>query len=391
MRSGPPKSVGASEDHGTGVHLKTDGNMDVQHKDKGSKETADNNSSARQNQKDDAPGKFINDLIQDDALLYQWLKERSETCATADSSLNEARAIPYAALQLTETGLGCGSFGEVTLADWGHKQVAVKTLSPEEDDSPRQRQLFVRELAILAELGRHPHLVGFYGYCPDPLSIVMEYVELGNLHYRLHYCQDPQVVAKVKDGRIKKKIVVGIAEGMTVLHSAGVVHGDLKPDNVLLTREYQPKIIDFGLANLCCKASTVVDAEKGCDYEVFCGTPAYMPPESMVCDQEPTFKEPDFSGDVYAFGILLNEMVTEEEPYADQFEHFAEQGGLALRKFAQQGHRPRTGESRCGSRVADQKLLGRQARAPSNLCQYPDNGTRQRVPDAQRHRSSMKP
>ncbi|XP_055352864.1 uncharacterized protein LOC129598822 [Paramacrobiotus metropolitanus] len=347
------------------LHYKKDGTLDMRYKSsRNAQQEVDNyNAHARE--------EYLENLMQEAALRRLWQQQQAEVIqiprqpeyitpehlatirqqytqlerGDIDSiRLDDAREIPYTALKITGKKLGSGAFGDVVLAEWGSMQVALKTLRPEAQPNRRERQLFIREIAILAQLGKHPNLVAFHGYCLDPLSIVMEYVELGNLHNLLHICVDRQVELKIADGRIKKNIIIGIVDGMKALHDAGIVHGDLKPQNVLVDRKYQAKITDFGLANLRYKASSVVHTEKSQDYEIIGGTAAYMAPESMDSTKESNFSQPKFSSDVYAFGIVLNELATEEEPYADQYRNFAGHGPFAAVKFAQQGRRPRIGE-----------------------------------------------
>jgi len=134
--------------------------------------------------------------------------------------------------------LGRGKFGEVVKATWGGIPVAVKKLHLAQL-SKSDIRAFRNELRILNQLGKHENLVLFYGYCLTPPCIVMELVELGNLKHLLHICDKPEVEAKMTDGRIKQIIIFGIVNGMRQLHVAGIVHGDIKPQNILITKEYR--------------------------------------------------------------------------------------------------------------------------------------------------------
>jgi serine/threonine protein kinase len=93
----------------------------------------------------------------------------------------------------------------------------------------------------------------------------MELVKLGTLSNLLHYCDDPAVEAAMTDGRRKKNILYGIANGMLQLHSSQIVHGDLKPQNVLISEKYEAKISDFGLATLRGKSSSTIASSKMVD------------------------------------------------------------------------------------------------------------------------------
>ena len=84
---------------------------------------------------------------------------------------------------------------------------------------------------VLAKLGKHDNLITLHGYRIKPPAIVMEYVELGNLQYLLHECDDEKIEANMYDVRIKKKIAFGIACGLKQMHLFEMVHGDIKSAN----------------------------------------------------------------------------------------------------------------------------------------------------------------
>jgi serine/threonine protein kinase len=167
----------------------------------------------------------------------------------------------------------------------------------------------------------------------------MELVELGSLSYLLHYCDNPAVEAKMTDGRIKKKILYGITCGMYQLHFSRIVHGDLKPQNVLVSDDYEAKITDFGLSTFRGKSTSALASSKFDDFDgeigMVGGTAGYMAPELLD-----SCSPPKFSSDVYSFGVTMNELISEEEPYADQFANFAGRGPFGAVNYAKQGHRP---------------------------------------------------
>ena len=234
--------------------------------------------------------------------------------------------------------LGRGSFGVVLKGKWKGIDVAVKKLHLDKL-TKKENDLFRKEIIILANLGKHPNLVGLYGYCVSPPCIVMELVQRGSLSDLLHYCDDPEVEAKMTDGRIKKNLIVGIINGMEQLHASGVVHRDLKPQNVLVTTDFVAKITDFGLSTLRGKtSSTVASGQLGQDVEETVkvgGTAGYMAPELLE-----STSPPDYSSDVYSFGVILNEIICEEEPYSDQYANFAGRGPFGAANYAKQGKRP---------------------------------------------------
>ncbi|OWA53669.1 putative serine/threonine-protein kinase [Hypsibius exemplaris] len=270
----------------------------------------------------------------------QTVKEKDtamvEESAVAIALPGDIHEIPYESLKFNGTESGKGAFGVVLEAEWNSVKVAVKKLFLSSSQLKRsEKKDFEREVCILARLGRHPNLTEFYGYCLEPPCIVMEFIELGNLGYLLHYCKDASVEAKMSDGRVKRNIMIGIADGMAVLHSVQVVHGDIKPPNILITEDYTAKIADFGLARLRGKTASLVESSKLAQHEV-AGTSGYMAPELLDSSSPP-----DYNSDVYAFGVLLNEVVTEEEPYSDQLQNFRGRGPFGAVNYAKSGNRPK--------------------------------------------------
>ena len=255
--------------------------------------------------------------------------------------------IDYSALEFSRIDekhavLGKGSFGVVVKAKLKGIYVAVKKLHLEQL-STKEKKSFLKELSILAQLGEHKNLVKLQGYCLTPPCLIMELIRLGSLSHLLHYCDDPVIEARITDGRIKKKIIFGIANGMHQLHTSNVVHGDLKPQNVLISDGYEAKITDFGLAYFRGKTSSTIASKKledENDEEIIGGTAGYMAPELLD-----STKPPEFSSDVYSFGVLLNELIAEEEPFSDQYANFAGRGPFGATNYARQGMRPTMSET----------------------------------------------
>lgn len=236
--------------------------------------------------------------------------------------------------------LGRGGFGFVMRGTWLGIAVAVKKLHLSRL-AKKDRRMFERELRVLAVLGEHPNIVRLYGCTLEPPSLVMEFVPRGSLNFLLHYSEDPAVEAAMTDGRIKLNLLRGIAHGMAQLHACGVTHGDLKPQNVLVTNDYHAKLADFGLAVLRAKTTStisthVLDNDEDLDTEgIAGGTAAYMAPELL--DGAALANE---KTDVYSFGVLFNELLQEEEPYQQQLRQFIGKGPLAAVLYAKEGHRP---------------------------------------------------
>nr|GMD87763.1 probable leucine-rich repeat receptor-like serine/threonine-protein kinase At3g14840 [Ipomoea batatas] len=145
--------------------------------------------------------------------------------------------------------IGAGGFGSVykgTLPDG--TVIAVKQLSSKSRQGYRE---FLNEIGMISCL-QHPNLVKLYGCCVEgkPLLLVYEYMENNSLAHALFGPEDRQLTI---DWATRQRICVGIAKGLTFLHEEStikVVHRDIKTANVLLDKELNPKISDFGLAKL---------------------------------------------------------------------------------------------------------------------------------------------
>ncbi|CAF1411603.1 unnamed protein product [Didymodactylos carnosus] len=249
---------------------------------------------------------------------------------------NTIPMIDYKQLKIkTEDEIGHGSFGTVFKGTLNGKTVAIKKLHLQQL-TRHEKNSFVKELKIMAYLGEHPTLVCLYGYTTDPPCIIMEYVELGSLSHLLHYNENQEIEAKMTDGRIKKKLTIEIVLGMIQLHTVNIVHGDLKPQNVLVSKDYTAKLTDFGLATLRGKTSSSIASTAIQDANTaVCGTAAYMAPE-LLSSSKPS----ELSSDAFSFGIMLNEVIQEEEPYSDQYRNFHGKGPYAAVLHAKSGNRP---------------------------------------------------
>ena len=251
----------------------------------------------------------------------------------------EYSELSFAAGDESKAVIGKGSFGVVLKATWNNKDVAVKKLHLEKL-TKNEKAEFCKELDILARLGDHQNIISLCAYCLNPPCIIMELIKLGSLSNLLHYCEDEAVEAKMTDGRVKKNLAYGIANGMFQIHTMQIVHRDLKPQNILVTEQYEAKITDFGFAYLRGKTSSTVDSKKYTTAEdeepgAVAGTAGYMAPELLDSTMPPAY-----SSDVYSFGILLNELVSEKEPYTDQYENFAGRGPFGCANYAKLGKRP---------------------------------------------------
>ncbi|HEU4929893.1 MAG TPA: protein kinase [Candidatus Krumholzibacteria bacterium] len=199
--------------------------------------------------------------------------------------------------------IGAGGMGIVYLAEDEklHRRVALKFLAKSIQDDPAARDRLMREARAASALN-HPNIVATHAIetADDRVFIVMEYVEGDSLH------------KLVKAGKITWQRALEIApqilSALSTAHDAGIVHRDIKSDNILLTSKGQVKVLDFGLA-------------RGRDPSVFitrsgssAGTPAYMSPEQVR--DEPV----DERSDLFSFGVVLYEMLTGRMPFKGEHE-----------------------------------------------------------------------
>uniref|UniRef100_A0A7R9VLW3 non-specific serine/threonine protein kinase n=1 Tax=Chlamydomonas euryale TaxID=1486919 RepID=A0A7R9VLW3_9CHLO len=208
-------------------------------------------------------------------------------------ALGTASQIPYEELDIQDQ-VGGGGFAIVYRATWKGTPVAVKKwFDPNATDQMMQE--FREEVMTLQSL-RHPNVLQFLGACmkhPD-LCMVTEHMP-HSLHGVLYQMQGvdldrKRIVALMQDA----------ARAFIYLHSRKpmLVHRDIKPANFLVDRQWRVKVCDFGLASNN-------RAQAGA------GTPAYMAPELFEAGKPYNEKV-----DVYAFGVMLNEMMAKAQPFA---------------------------------------------------------------------------
>jgi serine/threonine protein kinase len=169
------------------------------------------------------------------------------------------------------------------------------------------RIFFDRELEILATFN-HPALLSLSGYVPmnvetsDPPLIITEYMSRGSLEKIFRLIRSGSSPAEWNDTR-KHFILYGIACGMATLHRYFVIHRDLKPDNIMLTEDYEPKIGDFGLSKFVAQDDML--SQSGTR-----GTARYMALEIHESYQY------GLEVDVYAYGMIMYELITGQIPCA---------------------------------------------------------------------------
>jgi tetratricopeptide (TPR) repeat protein/predicted Ser/Thr protein kinase len=177
------------------------------------------------------------------------------------------------------------------------RRVAVKLVRA---DDERARQRFAREIELAASL-RHPHIVRVYdsGTVPLPdgrVYLVMELIEGPSL----------EQFAEGKPPREVAALMVTVTEAVGYAHQRGVIHRDLKPDNILIDSEGQPRVVDFGLARALQGVSPEVTVSGQ-----FVGSLAWSSPEHASGKNDAV----DTRSDVYSLGVVLFRLLTGSMPY----------------------------------------------------------------------------
>nr|CAD1825935.1 unnamed protein product [Ananas comosus var. bracteatus] len=193
--------------------------------------------------------------------------------------------------------LGSGGFGEVYKGQFPNGMlIAVKVLKMSMDR--RAEEQFMAEVGTIGRT-YHINLVRLYGFCFDKTlkALVYEFVENGSLDKYIFEEKNRLNWPKLHE------ISIGTAKGIRYLHDEcqqKIVHYDIKPANVLLSRDFTPKVSDFGLAKLCERDS---DSYNNMTFNAARGTPGYAAPE--LWKPFPVTHKCD----VYSFGMLLFEML----------------------------------------------------------------------------------
>ncbi|CAL5187876.1 unnamed protein product [Lathyrus oleraceus] len=196
--------------------------------------------------------------------------------------------------------IGEGGYGIVyhgILKD--NTQIAVKNLLNNRGQAEREFKVEVEAIGRV----RHKNLVRLLGYCAEGAHrmLVYEFVDNGNLEQWLHGDVGP---SSPLTWEIRMNIILGTAKGLTYLHEGlepKVVHRDIKSSNILLSKQWNSKVSDFGLAKLLSPDSSYITTR-------VMGTFGYVAPEyastGMLNERS----------DVYSFGILIMEVITGRNP-----------------------------------------------------------------------------
>uniref|UniRef100_A0A2N9FJ82 RING-type E3 ubiquitin transferase n=1 Tax=Fagus sylvatica TaxID=28930 RepID=A0A2N9FJ82_FAGSY len=189
--------------------------------------------------------------------------------------------------------IGQGGYGNIYKGFLRCNQVAVKMLQSDSSQGPSE---FQQEVYVLSKL-KHPNLVKLIGSCPQVYALIYEFLPNGSLDDRLS-CKDNTTPLS---WQTRIRIATELCSVLVFLHSHNIVHGDLKPSNILLDATFISKLSDFGICRILYKTSSDTTL---CHRTVAKGTFAYMDPE-FVHTGVLTIKS-----DVYSFGIILLQLLT---------------------------------------------------------------------------------
>jgi serine/threonine-protein kinase len=177
------------------------------------------------------------------------------------------------------------------------RHVAIKELKKSYHADTQIVQRFERESKVAASL-QHENIVHIYDYWKKPsYCIVMEYVDGINL---------AEVIEKTGPLPVDVGIMIAmqVCNALDYAHMRGLIHRDIKPSNIMIKRNGEVKLMDFGIAQSRNLESLTMPG-------TLIGTPAYMSPEQIIGQQL------DVRSDIFSFGIVLYEMFTGIKPFTD--------------------------------------------------------------------------
>jgi serine/threonine protein kinase len=228
------------------------------------------------------------------------------------------------------------------------KEFALKQIALKKANDSTQLRLFEKEANLTKKLS-HPNIIKVFEYIdakPQPF-FVMEFFESENLKYAMAHMPE----------RVQKKefqILMAVADALAYVHAQGIVHKDMKPENVLINSRSEVRLIDFSLAQT--KWDRFLQFGKRVE-----GTPLYMAPEQIRGERC------DARTDMYSFGVMMYEMLAKRPLF------MAESPEKILQRHLNEQPIPLSAIQPTASRDLDAFLLRLLAKKPEN--RYPDMST----------------
>lgn len=204
--------------------------------------------------------------------------------------------------------VGAGGFAEVYRGNYRGTDVAVKKLLRQPGaEGARAVAAFKKEVALMTRL-RHPNIVLFMGVIAEPLCLVTEFCNRGNLFELLHNDAAASLTWKQR-----LHIALDSARGMNFLHASKppIIHRDLKSLNILVDEHMVAKVADFGLSRFKRPAAAAPAGHADAYMTAQAGSWNWMAPEVMAGGDY------DERADLYSFGIILWELLTLKVPFAE--------------------------------------------------------------------------
>jgi serine/threonine protein kinase len=233
--------------------------------------------------------------------------------------------LPPQALEIEESSLvfdkvlGKGAFGEVRRYQWCGIWFAVKVSLLAEYEDPQAREQFYHELSLMARLN-HPNIVRLCAYTKAPDNkipmLVVECMERGTLYAEFGGRDEKRQSEPLLPYTMRYQIALNIAEGLRYLHHQGIIHRDLKSENVLLCyyqgNPYFAKITDFGL-------SVMQENNGGLGFRTLLspkpeGTLSILAPEILGGREAGVWRYTPKT-DIYSFALILWELMKYEMAY----------------------------------------------------------------------------
>ncbi|GMF40233.1 unnamed protein product [Phytophthora fragariaefolia] len=200
--------------------------------------------------------------------------------------------VPRHEVQRQATPFASGSFGKVYRGVWRGSKVVIKCVTV---SSPLERSAFLREARIWHK-ARHPHILNFFGACYNcqPCLFICEEAANGNL---VDYLDTKKAEGPV----LAWRKLLEAALGLEYLHQYGIVHGDLKCNQILVSGEGVAKLTDFGFSFVSSGSKPTGSG----------GAIRWRAPECLGCNGQ----IPTFQSDVYSFGMCVVEALTYDVPW----------------------------------------------------------------------------